>query len=131
MRVGNPDRTKLLSQRWKQFGFRANNDKTYHRVSEQMAKTLQFRQNGYYEETMNGLNGIGKWRMNKEQTKIGWQFDLYDGLDLRLLTGYDNEIRLNKRIIRLTPDTLILGDEDYEGPHEKYGHDDWYFTRQK
>ena len=55
--------------------------------------------------------------------------DIFNGTKIPAFS--DTTKRTNIIIIKLTQDTLLYGTEGYYGNDKVYGHDDWYFMRQK
>jgi hypothetical protein len=90
---------------------------------------------GSYQETVynNALNNTlkisGKWYLNSDQTKLGYKFEEINGY--KLPVSSDTARHFNTIILKLTTDTLIYGNEAYYGNNKVYGHDDWYFVREK
>ena len=78
----------------------------------------------YEEETIYLSPSFKKTLGYKEDdldSKIETYFDLMHSDDL--------PANFNTIILKLTKDTLIIGNEAYYGPEKVKGHDDWYYVR--
>ncbi len=129
LQTGNVDNKKLIVGHWKEFGYKFHNDTEMKSVSEECAiKTMTFSNDRTYEERMYCLTSSGKWFFNKDQTKFDFSLDNFNGMKMESFT---DTTKTNKIIIKLTKDTLIYGSEGYYGEKGIYGHDDFYFVRQK
>jgi hypothetical protein len=49
----------------------------------------------------------------------------------RKIPGNDLPTSFNSIILKLTRDTLIIGQEAYFGPEKIKGHNDWYYLKIK
>lgn len=124
------DKKNLIVGHWKEFGYKFHDDTVMKSVSEECAlKTMTFGNDWTYEESMYCLTSGGKWFFNKDQTKIGFTLDTFNGM--KTPSSSDTMRIANIIIIKLTRDTLIYGQEAYYGEKGIYGHDDYYFVRQK
>jgi hypothetical protein len=95
------------------------------KVSETMAKVIDFKENGHFSEEMLNIKGSGRWRFNNELTKLGYVFYIYNGITM----PYDTAIIPNQIIMKLTSDTLVLSFETYDGKAKTYGYEDWFYAR--
>lgn len=127
MKADNGKR-ELLCHKWVQFAFKRNIEKSPTPVDKSMAKTCIFNPNGEYVELM-GLKASGHYFLNAAQTKIALQFGNINGKNMPV--SADTTKHYNIIILKLTKDTLIYGQEAYYGEKRVYGHDDWYFVREK
>ena len=125
------DKKSLLCHKWMQFALKSHDDQALKLIDKSMAKECEFREDGYYQETMyNGKMKIsGKWFFNTDQTKMDYTMTEMNGQKLPEFPGAEEHI--HKIILKLTADTLIYGSEAYYGKDRVYGHDDWYFVREK
>jgi hypothetical protein len=115
---------------WRQYAWKSNNSVEIKKVLEDCSsKKITFEENGSYVEDMYCLKSSGQWYFNKDMTKLGFKLDTFNGM--KLPTSNDSTKRTNIIILKLTQDTLIYGTEGYYGKDRAYGHDDWYFVRQK
>ncbi len=123
------DKKNLLVGHWKEFGYKFHNDTAMKSVSEECAiKTMTFRNDWTYEERMFCITSSGKWFFNKNQTKFDFSMDNFNGMKV---SSFTDTTKINQLIIKLTKDTLIYGSEGYFGEKGIYGHDDFYFVKQK
>jgi hypothetical protein len=124
------DNKSLLIGTWRQVGYKPHNSNDIKTTTESCAnKIMTFTQDGKYEEEMYCLKSSGKWFINSDQTKFDFTLTIFNGMTIPAFS--DTTKRTNKLIIRLTQDTLIYGVEAYYGNEKVYGHDGWYFVRQK
>lgn len=125
------DKKSLLCHKWMQFASKSHDDQSPKMIDKSMAKECEFRADGSYQETMynNQLKISGRWFFNADQTKFDFTMTEMNGQKLPESPGAENHV--NKIIIKLTADTLIYGREEYYGKDGVYGHDDWYFAREK
>jgi hypothetical protein len=121
-------RKELLCHKWVQFAFKRNIETSPSPIDKSMAKTCIFDPNGGYVELM-GLKASGHYFLNAAQTKISLQLEVINGKTMPV--SADTTKHFNIIILRLTKDTLIYGQEAYYGEKRVYGHDDWYFVREK
>lgn len=92
-----------------------------------MGKRIQFKKDGTFEEIMYNLKGKGLWEFNEDSTKFGLKMTDYNGMNV----SNSLPIAKNILIIKLTADTLVYGTEAYYGKEKKYGHEDWYFIKER
>jgi len=118
----------LLCHKWIQFAFKRNGETAPEPIDKSMAKTCIFDPDGAYVELM-GLKASGHYFLNSAQTKIALQFENINGKNMP--ASADTTKHYNIIILRLTKDTLIYGQEANYGEKRVYGHDDWYFVREK
>lgn len=119
----------LLIGRWRQVGFKAHNSNDITiKTDECSTKTMFFNADGTYEEEMYCLKSTGKWFLNKDRTKFDCTITNFNGMEL---PTFHDTTKFTNVILKLTNDTLIYGNEAYYGKDKIYGHDDWYFVRQK
>ncbi|HTB52843.1 MAG TPA: hypothetical protein VK718_08720 [Ferruginibacter sp.] len=124
------DNKSLLVGTWKQFGYKAHGSTEIKTTIDNCSnKIMTFSEDGSYEEEMNCLQSTGKWFLNSDQTKFDFTLTSFNGMAIP--ASGDTTKRINKLIIKLNKDTLIFGEEAYYGNNKVYGHDDWYFVRQK
>jgi hypothetical protein len=118
----------LFCNKWIQFGFKSNSEAAVRIIKEDCSKKkCEFARDGIYFEDMYCLKGKGTWAFNPDFTKFGYQFTEYMGQKIE----NNLPIAFTSLIIKLTPDTLIVGLEAYYGKSKVYGHDDFYFVRDK
>jgi hypothetical protein len=125
---GQMNARDLFCKKWIQFGFKSNSEVSVRILKEDCSKKkCEFSKDGKYFEDMFCLKGYGTWAFNQDFTKFGYQFTEYMGQKI------ENKlpIAFTELIIKLTPDTLIVGQEAYYGNSKVYGHDDYYFVRVK
>src|ERR1035437_1196459 len=129
LQTGKVDKKNLMVGHWKEFGYKFHNDTMMKAVSEECAlKTMTLGNDWTYEEKMYCLTSSGKWFFNKDQTKFDFSLGTFNGAKI---SSFTDTTKTNNIIIKLTQDTLIYGSEGYYGEKGIYGHDDYYFVRQK
>ena len=128
MQTSKEDRKQLLCAKWRQYAYKSRSDSAAKSVSASMAKLMTFKNNGDYEEELITSHGKGKWRFNDAQTKLGFTFSEFNGINMQ---SQDTSIETNIIILKLNRDTLIYGTEGLYGGMAKNDHDDWYFVREK
>jgi len=114
-------KTALFCRKWQQVGIKSFNA-TFNPVQTDMAKVMEFKSDGSYQEQMFTLESKGNWQFNADTTKFVVSLTELNGQPTKAISQTTN------LIIRLTSDTLIVGEEGYFGPQKTYGHDDWYFV---
>src|SRR4051812_5781553 len=82
LQKGKEDRKPLLCQKWRQYAFKGRSDSMARAIDTSMAKTMIFKWNGEYEENLLNSKGKGKWRFNDGQTKFGFTFKQFNGINL-------------------------------------------------
>lgn len=117
----------LFCHTWRQVGFMRNGDNKIKSVDKEMGKRIQFKKDGTFEEIMYNLKGKGLWEFNEDSTKFGLKMTDYNGMNV----SNSLPIAKNILIIKLTADTLVYGTEAYYGKEKKYGHEDWYFIKER
>ena len=126
------DRKNLLCHHWIEVASKADMDAPVKPIYVSMAKDIIFKKDGTYDETLyNGqMKTKGNWYLNDEETKMDLTISSMNGQDL---SQYNETTRhFNIIILKLTPDTLIYGNEFYrgkEGGPMVYNHSDLYFVR--
>ena len=125
------DKKNLLCHKWIQFAFKSHKEASLHYVARTMAKECQFKSDGSYIESTNNntVKSQGNWYLNPKQSKFDLTTLTINGLHVPVSTNPTRHY--NHIILKLTRDTLIYGEEDYYGKDYVYGHDDWYFVREK
>jgi hypothetical protein len=124
------EQKSLLIGKWKQFAWKAHDSKELKKTDEECAnKKITFEKNGSYKEEMYCLKSTGQWYFNSDQTKIGFTLETFNGM--KSPPSNSQKKYTNTIILKLTKDTLIYGHEGYFGNDRIYGHNDWYFVRQK
>ena len=114
-------KTALFCRKWQQVGIKSFN-RAFNLVQAENAKVMEFRSDGSYKEQMFTLESKGNWQFNADTTKFVVSLTELNGQPTKAISQTTN------LIIRLTSDTLIVGEEGYFGPQKTYGHDDWYFV---
>lgn len=115
--------------KWKQFGYKNHKDSIIRTSKEECAnKILEFSKNGRYEEEMYSINSKGIWQFNSDSTRFGIILTEIMG---RKVDQSNLQISFNSIILKLTKDTLVVGQEAYYGPNKIKGHDDWYYSKSK
>jgi hypothetical protein len=118
----------LFCHQWKQFAYKANKDKKPKPPAKNGAIDLQFFSNGAYQTTQYGITAKGKYIFNSDSTKFGEQVTESNGQKI----SSSSPIITNLIILKLNTDTLIYGDEsNYGTTPTTYGHDDYYFVKEK
>jgi hypothetical protein len=115
----------LFCRKWQQVVTKSFS-RAYNPVSTEMAKVMEFRSDGSYQEQMFMLESKGQWKFNADSSKFVISLTELNGQPTKDMS-LDDKIATDL-IIRLTSDTLIVGEEGYFGPEKIYGHDDWYFV---
>lgn len=121
------EQVDLFCRSWKQVGFKKNGVLQVKLVDKEVGKRIEFKKNGTFEEIMYNLKGKGLWEFSDDSAKFGLKIIEYNGMNV----SSSLPIVKNILIIKLTKDTLIYGTEAYYGKEKVYGHDDWYFIREK
>jgi hypothetical protein len=127
--VFNKDsRMQLVCHKWKQVGLKPFG-KSYQAVRAS-DKVMTLDRSGKYEETLYGnLKIKGRWKFNQDSTRLA--FEPYEFNGKTVPSGYLDKILPTDSLMKLTKDTLIYASLAYYGPKKVYGHDDWYFVREK
>ena len=121
--------TEYIYGKWKQYGYKSFHDNVIKTSKEECAnKVMKFGKDGSYEEEMYSLVGKGVWRFNQDSTRFGYVFSEYMG---RKISGDGIPTSFNSIILKLSRDTLIIGQEAYFGPEKIKGHNDWYYLKIK
>ena len=115
----------LICKNWKLVGQKPF-QKEYSSVDPQMAKIMQFNEDGSYQEEMFSLKSKGIWQFTADSTMLKIGLTEMNGMQLKGLSFEDS--KPTNRILKLTTDSLIIGMEAYYGPEKIFGHDDWYFV---
>ncbi|WP_295654448.1 hypothetical protein [uncultured Mucilaginibacter sp.] len=99
-------------------------------VQKSLSDALFFRNDGTFEKEMYGqLKFKGKWAFNTDSSKLDMAITEMNG---QALAGMAlGESHPTDSIMRLTKDTLIIAKLAYFGPKNIYGHDDWYYVKEK
>jgi hypothetical protein len=119
----------LVCQKWKQVGIKSFG-KDYNPVDKSMTEIIEFKKDGTYEEELYGnIQFKGKWKFSNDSTKLGFEVTEMNGTAMHDLSLADS--KPIDSIIKLTKDTLIYGSLGFYGKNQLYGHDDWYFVREK
>jgi len=125
---GQTNKHDLFCQKWIQFGYKSHSDSNVRIITDDCSKKkCEFFKDGKYTEDMFCLKGFGIWAFNKDSTKFGFKYTEYMGQKIEEKLP----ISFNSLILKLTVDTLIIGNEGYYGNNKIYGHDDLYFVRVK
>ena len=115
--------------KWKQYGYKSFQDSVIQTSKEECAnKIIELGKDGKYEEEMYSLVGKGVWQFNPDSTRFGYEFTEYMG---QKIPRNDLPISFNSIILKLTRDTLVIGEEAYYGPEMIKGHADWYYLKIK
>lgn len=125
------DRKQLLCQKWLQFALKLHDASSPRAIDRSMAKESAFKADGTYDDLMyNGaLKTSGEWFLNDDQTKMEFTITSLNG---KAMPPFPETTKhYNIIILKLTKDTLVYGQEAYYGKAKVYGHDDWYFVREK
>ena len=121
--------SEYIYGKWKQYGYKNFHDTVIKTSKEECAnKVMKLGKDGTYEEEMYSLVGKGVWRFNPDSTRFGYVFSEYMG---QKIPGNDLPTSFNSIILKLTRDTLIIGQEAYFGPEKIKGHNDWYYLKIK
>jgi hypothetical protein len=125
------DRKTLLCHKWIQFALKSHDAALPKMIDKSMAKECLFKDDGYYQETMydNKFKASGRWFFNGDQTKMDYTVTEINGQKFPESPHPENHI--HQIILKLNNDTLVYGSEAYYGSSRTYGHDDWYFVREK
>jgi hypothetical protein len=118
-------KTALFCRKWQQVGIKSFN-RTFNPVQAENAKVMEFRSDGSYQEQMFTLESRGLWKFNADSSKFVISLTELNGQPTKDISL--DEKQASDLILRLTADTLIVGEEGYFGPQKTYGHDDWYFV---
>ena len=118
-------KSALFCRKWQQVGIKFF-DKAFQPVSSQMAKVMEFRSDGSYQEQMFMLESKGVWKFNTDSSKYVISLTEFNGQPTKDMSLDDK--KATDLIIKLTVDTLIVGQEKYFGPDKIYGHDDLYYV---
>jgi len=108
-----------------------NFSENYKAVDKSMAEIIRFKQDGTYDKDLYGsLHFKGQWLFSNDSSRIALRITEING---RVLPGNDsfNNEHATDSIIKLTQDTLIIGQLKYFGPGKKYGHDDVYYLSEE
>jgi hypothetical protein len=120
---------KYFYGKWKQFGYKNHKDSTVRTSNEDCAnKILEFSKDGRYEEEMYSITSKGRWQFNADSTRFGIILSEVMG---RKINQNNLPASFNSIILKLSRDTLIIGQEAYYVPEKIKGHDDWYYHRRK
>lgn len=122
------DRTKIISQKWIQFAAKRHDQEKPGPVTADMAITYVLKANNTYDEFQynNMLKITGKWKFADNEKKLLFMVTSLNVKDMPVFEGKPTTI-----ILKLTSDTLIIGNEAYYGKDAVYGHDDQYFVKAK
>jgi hypothetical protein len=119
----------LLCQQWRQVGIKYF-DKDYKPIDRSMSETIIVKKDGTYEKELHAtLKFKGKWKFSNDSSKLAFSITEMNGTVTSNLSIENT--KPTDSLIRLTIDTLIIGRLAYYGVHKIYGHDDWYYTREK
>ena len=119
----------LICQKWRQVGIK-DFGKDYKSIDKSMTEVIIFKKDGAYDEELYGSLQIkGQWKFSMDSLKLSLVLTEMNGKTLAG-TSFDDSKPIDS-IIKLTRDTLIYGALVYFGEQKIYGHDDWYFVREK
>jgi hypothetical protein len=119
----------LVCQRWRQVGIKSFH-KDYHPLDQSAAEVILIKKDGNYEEEIYSTIKIkGRWKFNIDSSKLAFAMTEMNGTTIEGLSLADTNP--TDSIIKLTKDTLIYGALAFYGQQKEYGHDDWYFVREK
>jgi hypothetical protein len=125
----NDSRFDLLCQKWRWVGSK-DFGKEYKPVNETSSEVIFLKKDGTYEEELYGSIQIkGIWNLCCDSSKIGFVVVEMNGAKMGESTF--NGLKPTDSIMKLTKDTLIYAALAYFGEKKIYGHDDWYFVREK
>lgn len=123
------NKTDLLCRKWRQVGIKSFGQE-YKAVDLAMSEMISINKNGSYVKVLYGSLEIkGQWKFNSDSTKLAFTVAEFNGVMTPNLSPGD--ANPTDSIIKLTTDTLIYGALTYYGEDKIYGHDDWYFVREK
>jgi len=126
------DKTKMICAKWVQFAFKQYDQNTPAPTAKASALTYILKEDKTYEELQyNGMLKIaGKWKFAEDQKKL-----LFIVTNVNGQTQTEFEGKPTTIILKLTPDTLIIGEEEYltkAGSKEQlFIHNDQYFVKAK
>lgn len=125
------DKTKLISQKWFQFATKQHGKDKPTVVPTAIAITYILKEDNTYQEFQyNGMLKIaGKWKFTEDEKKLLFTISKVNGKDIPSVPTFEG--KPTTIILKLTTDTLIIGNEAYYGNNAIYGHDDQYFVRVK
>ncbi len=118
---------KLICHKWQQVGIK-NFGKEYKPLDRTMGEVMTFNADGTYSEDLDGGNHIkGKWKFNRDSSKIAFAITEMNGEAVTDVSLAD--ARATDSIIVLSNDTLVYGRLARYGKEKVYGHEDSYFVR--
>lgn len=126
---GTGSKRTMLCHKWREVGMKTFSE-NYKDVDKSMAEIIRFKPDGTYDKDLYGsLHFKGQWLFSNDSSRIALRITVING---RVLPGNDsfNNEHATDSIIKLTQDTLIIGQLKYFGPGKIYGHDDVYYLRE-
>ena|SRR5580692_10965101 len=128
-RMSSDSILQLICHRWKQVGIKPF-QKEFRPIQSQQGEVLSFHSDGTYEQLLYGRLSInGVWKFSDDSIKLAFAITSMNGSPLKSLP-LENTTPTDS-LVRLTTDTLIYARLAYYGPEKVYGHDDWYYVREK
>ncbi len=127
---GDESRLNRICNRWRQIGI-LDHEKGYQGVGD-LGEIITLGKHGLYTKKLYGtLDFRGKWLYNNDSTKFVIMVDYMNGQKLNGQDDFLDTKYATDSIIMLTNDSLIIGMLAYFGSEKIYGHDDWYYIREK
>jgi hypothetical protein len=137
MKSDSTDSSKkdLLCHRWVEFAFKPNLESSAQPVDNSRSDEIIFKNDGTFQENSrykkNSFKISGTYFLNDDTTKMEFMLLSMNGKSYPPFP--ETSRHYNKIILKLTTDTLIYGNEFYNGTETSstlvYDHSDQYFVR--